>query len=291
MVDFSEDLQFVADRVTDALNIFNKMKVTESQLIIAYTDQDFIALTIRPQEDHPELGTMNLRTRDMAASWKNVPVGFSQINQSRGLLEDMKRAAHPSLKKNGLWYIDKQIKDVIGDMAEVAEVKANKGFKYNLKLTNGYSCNIIMNKDELEYKLPHEAARLYALTDNNGNILSDFMTADACVLKLLNMAMMTDIRAAKFIEVVGAMGGKAKTTHSYRLQDETLDEVKGVFSNGYAVTFKITNSGLFIDMFSQYQGEMYELDNREFRNMDEVFAYIDALAQEPPFIPDPANFI
>lgn len=289
MADFAKDLQYVADRVTDELNIFNKMKVTSNQLIIAYTDQDFIALTIKPQKDNPDFGIMNLRTRDMAASWKNVPVGFSRINQSKGLFEDMKRAANPSMKKNGLWYIDKQIRDVIGDLVEMAEPKTNKGFKHLVKFTNGYSCYIALNKDEREYKLPHDAARLYSFVDLNGNVISDYMSADVCILQLLNKAMMTDMRAIKFVEVVSALGGKAKTTHTYRLQDETLDEVKGVFPNGYAVTFKITKTGLYIDMYSQYQNELYELDNREFKNIDDIFAYVDALAREPSFIPEPSE--
>ena len=76
MLDYTEDLQFLADKVTDALNIFNKTRVLDNQLIIAYTDKDFIAVTMAEQKDNPEYATLKLRTRDMVAAWKNVPVGF-----------------------------------------------------------------------------------------------------------------------------------------------------------------------------------------------------------------------
>ena len=76
MLDFTEDLQFVADRVSTSLNIFNKTKVTANQLIIAYTDRDFIAVTMVEHPEHPQYATLQLRTKDMAASWKNVLLVF-----------------------------------------------------------------------------------------------------------------------------------------------------------------------------------------------------------------------
>lgn len=285
MLDYTEDLQFLADKVTDALNIFNKTRVLDNQLIIAYTDKDFIAVTMAEQKDTPEYATLKLRTRDMMAAWKNVPVGFSEINESKGLLSDMKKAAHPSLKKNGLWYIDKQIKDVIGDKAEIAEIASYRGYKYKVKLTNQYECQIILTKNDKEYTLDHDVARLYALYDMNGKQLTDFLSADECLLTLMNMSMMTDIRAAKFIEHVQSIGGKAKSTHAYRLPDESMDEVKAVSPNMYAIQLRISDDDITMDILGHAEGQIYDIVQKTFEDIDKACEFVSQLIQQPQFVP------
>ena len=290
MLDFTEDLQFVADRVSTSLNIFNKTKVTSNQLIIAYTDRDFIAVTMVEQPENPQYATLKLRTKDMAASWKNVPIGFSQINESRGLFADMKRAAHPSLKKNGLWYIDKQIKETIGEYTEVAEVASYRGYKYHVKMNNQYECYILLTKNEAEYRKPHDAACLFALQDPSGKVLCVYVTADECILTLVNMALMTDLRAAKFVETVHAIGGRAKPTHSYRLPDDSMDEVKAAFPNQYAIQLQIKNTGITMEVFSKSQDKMYEVETKTFEDMDQATEFIKELVTRAPFVPNEDDY-
>jgi hypothetical protein len=110
IVTFEDDLQFVADRVSNALNIFNETVVHDNKLVTLYGNEEFIALFITPKDNMPGWGSLRLRSKDMAAVWDNVPLGFSQINESRGLLSDMRKAAKVSLKRNSIWYIDQQIK-------------------------------------------------------------------------------------------------------------------------------------------------------------------------------------
>ena len=83
---FEEDLRFVANKVSTALNIFNETVVSDNKLVTLYGNEEFIALLMTPYEHKTNWGSLRLRTKDMAATWENVPVGFSQINESRGLL-------------------------------------------------------------------------------------------------------------------------------------------------------------------------------------------------------------
>jgi hypothetical protein len=149
---FEDDLQFVADKVSDALNIFSETVVADNKMVTLYGNEDFIALLMTPNEDKKKWGKLRLRTRDMAATWDNVPVGFSQINESKGLLTDMRKAAHVSLKRNSIWYIDRQIKDVVGDRVIFTELTTNKGYLYKIAFTNGYITYLSITKDDKEYK-------------------------------------------------------------------------------------------------------------------------------------------
>lgn len=284
MIDYSKDLQFLADNVTDALNIYAAVKVTDNQMIVAFTNQDYIFVGLEEQDNG--LATLKLRTRDMSASWRNVPQGFSQINESRGLFNDMKRAAHPSLKKNCLWYIGYQIRETLGDRISLAEVASYRNFKYKVEFTNQYKCVIQLTKDGKEYNKPHSESQIFRLHHENGDPMSEFLTTDEALLTLANMAMMKDKRAAAFVEQVMSWGGKAKVTHSYRLPTESMDEVKAALLNRYAIQLQITDKGFFVKVMTKgTDGTMYLMDEKEFTVMDDVLAYAEELSKLP--IADP----
>lgn len=284
MLDYSKDLQYLADNVMDALNIYAAVKVTENQLIVAFTNQDYIFVQIEEQDNG--LATLRLRTRDMSAAWKNVPEGFSQINESRGLFNDMKKAAHPSLKKNCLWYIGYQIRETLGDRLQIAEVASYRNFKYKFAFTNQYDGIIHLTKDGKEYNRPHSEARIFALFNNEGEQLTDYMCTDECMLTLANMAMMKDKRAAAFVEQIMAWGGKAKVTCSYRLPDESMDEVKAALPNRYAMQLQITDKGFFVKVLTKgTDGTMFLIEDKEMASMEEVFAYAEQLIALPPSDP------
>ena len=285
MADYSKDLQYLADHVTDALNIYAAVKVTQDQLIVAFTNQDYIFLGLEPQENG--LATLKLRTRDMAASWQNVPTGFSQINESKGLFNDMKKAAHPSLKKNCLWYIGYQIRETLGDRLKIAEVASYRNFKYKYEFTNQYSGIIQLTKDSKEYNRAHADAKIFALFNDDGQQMTEFLTTDECLLTLANMAMMKDKRAAAFVEQILQWGGKAKVTHSYRLPTESMDEVKAALPNRYALQLQITEKGFFIKVLTKgLDGSMYVMEDKELSSMEEVLAYAEQLIRLP--VADPA---
>lgn len=285
MADYSQDLQYLADNVTSALNIYAAIKVTNNQLIVAFTNQDYIFVSLEEQPNG--LATLRLRTRDMAAAWQNVPEGFSQINESRGLFNDMKKAAHPSLKKNCLWYIGYQIKETLGDRLKIAEVASYRNFKYKFEFANQYGGIIQLTKNGKEYSRNHAEAAIFALFNNDGQQMTDYMCTDECLLTLANMAMMKDKRAAAYVEQILQWGGKAKVTHSYRLPTESMDEVKAALPNRYAVQLQITDKGFFIKVLTKgTDGTMYLMEDKEFPSMDEVFAYTEQLIHLP--IADPA---
>ena len=201
-LDFTQDLEFLADRVSDALNIFNNYGIKDNQLVIQYGKMSFLSLKLEEMKDIPfPLATLRLRTRDMAASWQYVPVGFSQINESRGLLNDMMKAAHPSPKKNSLWYIDYTIKDTIGERVVLSETVERRGYLYKAVFSNGFEAYITLTPDENEYKKDHSVAEIYSISNKKKEIVGQMMTADECLLVLINIALQTDLRVAEFIKL------------------------------------------------------------------------------------------
>lgn len=280
---FENDLQFVADKVSGSLNIFNETVVADNKLVTMYGKEEFIALLITPYEEHPNFGTLRMRTKDMAATWKNVPVGFSKINESRGLLSDMKRASHVSLKRNSIWYMDRQIQDVIGDRVVFTELTIDKGYLYQIAFVNGYITYLSIVKDDKEYHKPHELASLYMIVTKDKQPLSAPMTADECILLLVNIAMQNDKRTSEFVNIAEQYGGKTLITHSYRTQEESLDEAKAVFSNGYALKLTIKDDSINLDTFGRYDGKTYLLDKRTFDNINDIYDALKEFSELPKY--------
>lgn len=281
---FEDDLKFVADKVSDALNIFNETVVSDNKLVTLYGNEDFIALLMSQYENRPGWGSLRLRTKDMAATWENVPVGFSQINESRGLLSDMRRAAHVSLKRNSIWYIDQQLKDVVGDRVVFTELTTNKGYLYKVAFTNGYVTYLSITKDDKEYYKPHDMAQLYMLAKKSKEPISDPMTADECILMLVNIAMQTDKRIAEFISLTEQCGGKSLISHSYRTQEESVDEAKAVFSNGYALKLRISDE-IVVEALGRYDMKTYLLDIKKFDDINDVYGAVKEFSQLPKYEP------
>jgi hypothetical protein len=282
---FEDDLKFVADRVSTALNIFNETGVADNKLVTMYGKDEFIALLMTPHEKDPRFGQLRLRTRDMAATWDNVPVGFSKINESRGLLADMKSAAHVSLKRNSMWYMERQIQDVMGDRVVFTELTINKGYLFQITFTNGYTTYLSIVRDDKEYRKSHDVAQLYVIAQKDKTPLTAPMTADECVLLLLNIAMQNDKRASEFVSLAEQYGGKTLITHSYRTQEESLDEAKAVFANGYALKLSIVNDKITLDTFGRYDGQTYLLDRRDFDNIQPIYDALKDFSELPKYEP------
>ena len=282
---FEDDLQFVAEKVTDALNIFNETIVSDNKLVTLYGDEEFIALLMTQYDNNSGLGTLRLRTRDMAATWERVPVGFSKINESRGLLSDMKRAAHVSLKRNSIWYIDQQIKDVVGDRVLFTEITTNKGYLYKIAFTNGFITYLSITRDDREYYKPHDVAQIYCLAKKNKEPISAPMTADECIMMLVNIAMQTDKKVSEFISRAEQCGGKTLISYSYRTVEESLDEAKAVFPNGYAMKLRIQNNIVLVDILGRYDKKTYLLDSRQFNNIDDVYESVKEISGLPRYEP------
>lgn len=282
---FDSDLEFVANKVSDALNIFNETVVSDNKLVTMYGKDEFIALIMTPHDDEPRLGKLRLRTRDMAAAWDNVPIGFAKINESRGLLSDMKRASHVSLKRNSIWYMDRQIQDVIGDRVVFTELTVDKGYLYQIAFTNGYSTYLSIVRDDKEYRMPHDVAALYVISDKNKKPLSDPMTADECILLLVNIAMQEDKRASEFVSLAGQYGGKTRITHSYRTEEESVDEAKAVFNNGYALKLIIKNNTIQLDVYGRYDSKTYLLDQRVFDDINDIYTALKEFSKLEKYQP------
>jgi hypothetical protein len=283
---FEDDLQFVAERVTNALNIFNETVVADNKMVTLYGNEEFIALFVTPKEDMPGWSSLRLRSRDMAAVWDNVPLGFSQINESRGLLSDMRKAAKVSLKRNSIWYIDQQIKDVVGDRVVFTELTTNKGYLYKAAFTNGFISYITITKDDKEYYKPHDVAQLYMITKKNKEPISAPMTADECIMMLVNIAMQTDRRVSEFISIAEQCGGKTLISHSYRTQEDSVDEAKAVFANGYALKLRISKDKIVLEALGRYNMKTHSLDERIFENIQDVYDSVRELAALPKYIPE-----
>lgn len=278
-LDFSNDLEFLAAKVSDALNIFENHGIRDNQLVIQYGKRDFLSLKLEPMENIPfDLATLKLRTRDMAASWQYVPIGFSQINESRGLLNDMMKAAHPSPKKNSLWYIDSTARDVIGDRIIMSDTVERRGYLFKAVFTNGFEAFITLTADENEYKRDHAVAELYTISNKSKEALGQNMTADECLLVLVNMAVQTDKRASEFVRTVEEVGGKTSVPRAYRLPNESCDEVKAVFRNGYALKFTILNGTLSLDVLGRENGETYVLSSMRYDDFNKLIAFTKEIA-------------
>lgn len=282
---FEDDLQFIADKVPNALNIFHEKVIADNKLVILYGNDDFIALFATPYEQKEDWCSLRLRTKDMAAQWENVPQGFSQINESRGLLSDMRKAAHVSLKRNSIWYIDRQIKDVVGDRIVFTELTTNKGYLYKVSFTNGYVTYLSITKEDKEYYKSHDEAQLYVIAKKNKEPISAPMTADECILMLVNVAIQTDKRIAEFISLVEQLGGKTLVSNSYRTPEESMDEAKAVFSNGYALKLRIQNEELIVEVLGRYNQKTNLLEMRKFTEANDVFAVVRDIAKLPKYKP------
>jgi hypothetical protein len=282
---FDEDLKYVSRKVADALNIFEETVVSNNKLVTMYGKDEFIALIMTPYENNPNVGRLRMRTKNMASTWDKVPIGFSQINESRGLLSDMKRAAHVSLKRNSIWYMDRQVQDVIGDRINFTELKVNKGYLFKIQFSNGYDICLSIVRDDAEYNKPHDCAQLYVISSVDKTPLSEPLTADECVLLLLNMAMQEDARTSEFIRLAEECGGKSLITHSYRTEEETLDEAKAVFKNGYALKLRIFNNEIQVDVYGRYDGNTYILDSRIFDDINNVYEMLKEFSKLSKYEP------
>lgn len=280
---FEEDLLSVASRVSDALNIFNEIASTENKLVVRYGKDEFIALILTPYEARPNWAHLRLRTKEMAAGWDNVPAGFSQINESRGLLNDMKQAAKVSLKRNSLWYIDYQIKETIGEQIVFTETKSKKGYAYKAEFLNGYTVHICIEKNDKEYYKSHDEAKLYYLADSKNMPISAPMTADECIMMLINIGMQTDLRMTQFIATAEQVCGRTTISSMYRVDDECYDEVKAVFANNYAMKVSIKNNKIHAEIIGIDKNDIVVVDTRDFTKIDDVCLATENLAKLEKF--------
>ena len=282
---FEEDLEYIANQLSEILNIFNETVISNNQLVMLYGNDEFVSLKITFREDEPNVAQLRMRTRDMASTWDNVSVGFSKTSQGCSLLTEIKQAAHISLKRNSIWYIDQQIKNVVGDRVLFTELTTNKGYLYKITFTNGYDVCLSIVKDDAEYNKSHDQAKLYMITTMDKTPLSEPITADECILLLVNMAMQEDKRVAEFIKLTEQYGGKSSITYSYRTEEESFDEVKALFENGYALKLKIVNSVIELDVYGKYQDSMHSLEHKTFENIKDVYDALKKMSNLPKYEP------
>lgn len=284
--EFEKDLLFVANKVSNALNMFNETQAAQNKLLTVYGHDEFIALLMTVYEDRPGWGSLRLRTRDMAATWNNVPVGFSQINESKGLLASMKKAAKLSLKRNSLWYIDKQLKDTIGERIKFTEITTNRGWLYKVTFTNDYVAYLTLIKEDSEYYKSHDEAQLYFFCKKDKAPVGAPLTADECLMLLVEIAQKEDRRVAEFVNRANEYGGRSAITHSYRVTDESLDEAKCMFNNGYSMKFSIVNGELQLELYGTADdGQMYILDARAFEDVNDIFNALYEFSIAPKYVP------
>ena len=283
--EFEQDLLFVANKVSKSLNMFNETQAAQNKLLTVYGEDEFIALIMSVYENKPGWGSLRLRTRDMAATWNNVPVGFSKINESKGLLNSMKKAAKLSLKRNSLWYINKQLNDIIGDRIKFSEISTKKGWLYKVVFTNDYIAYLTLIKEDSEYYKSHETAQLYFLCKKDKTPIGAPLTADECLMLLVEIAMKEDRRVSEFVARAAELGGKSTITHSYRVPEESFDEAKCVFKNGYSLKFSITDGTMQLDLFGSDGSEVYELDSRIFDDVNDVFSVLSEYSKAPIYVP------
>jgi hypothetical protein len=257
--------------------------------VTLYGQDEFIALSITPYEERDGWGKLRLRTKDMAAAWENVPVGFSKINESRGLLADMKRAAKVSLKRNSIWYIDQQVKDVIGDRVAFTELSTNRGYLYKVAFANEFITYLTISKNDKDYYSSHDKAQLYLIANKHKEAISAPMTADECIMMLVNIAMQKDKRVSEFINIAEQCGGKTMISQSYRTQEESVDEAKAVFQNGYAMKLRIQDEDIIVDVLGRHDAKTYLIESRKFKDVNNIFDAIREIAALPAYEPENDN--
>lgn len=281
---YENDLVYIAEHITTELNMFNDTKVRDNHLVTFYGKNDFLSLKI--VEDSANTTSLRFRTKDMGATYQNIPVGFSKLPQCKILFRDMKNAAKLSLKKNSLWYISHEIEDMVGPYIQMSELTVAKGKKKNklvVKFQNQYTAYLNLVDDIDEYHKPHNLACLYKMTNKDGLELTGAMTADECLITLCTIAMQTDLRIAKLITIAKKYGGSASTPLSYRCPDDALDTVNIVFPNQYGVKVVIQNEQIIADLIGQDNSTTYIIEKREFQNIDSLFAALSEISQLEKF--------
>jgi hypothetical protein len=111
------------------------------------------------------------------------------------------------------------------------------------------------------------------------------MTADECILMLVNVAMQADKKVSEFVSIAEQNGGKTVISHSYRTDDESVDEVKAVFRNGYALKLRIQNEKITVELLGRYNKKTYLLDVRAFDDVTDVYGALKEFAQLPQYQP------
>ena len=154
-----------------------------------------------------------------------------------------------------------------------------------MSFTNGHHIYLTIAKDDKEFLKGHDTALLFMLADKTKNPISPPMTADECILMIVNTALQPDMATAKFISLAEQYGGKTMISHSYRTTSESVDEAKAVFANGYAMKLLIQDGNVTVTLFGQYEDKTYLLDEREFNDIQHVYDSIVEFAALPPYVP------
>ena len=286
---FDDDLTIMAHAVSSTLNIFNEAVVRDGKMVMTYGDDEFLSLSVTQSHECATMCYLRLRTRDMEAEWENVPLGFASTDDCKSILSTIKRAAHVSLKRNSVWYIDRQIKDIVGDRVLMTELTSNKGYLYKVEFTNGFVTYLSIVRDDREYYRPHDLSKLYFIANKNKEAISHAMTADECIVMLANVAMQTDRRVAEFVSVAEQCGGRTMVAESYRTEGVSFDGAKAMFGNGYALKLRIENEEMVVDLFGIAGSQTYILDVRRFKNMTDVYEAVKSFAALPQYVPATAN--
>lgn len=287
---FKDDFQFISERIGDSLNIFEETIVDKDKLVTMYGNREVIALIIGQKDDDTTKNnnTLRLRTKTMAAQWDFVPIGFSKINNSKGLLADIKKAAKVNKEKNCIWYLDRMVKECVGDCIEFsAQTSCGKAKNlYKIDFKNGCKLTLTLEKNDKPFMQNREVSEIFYLANKDGQPVGNPMNINECMIVLSNIAMQADKRISEFIKRVHARGGKAKVTPIYRTKEESYDGAKAFFPNGYAMKLEIINETIRCDLIGLYDDKNYALDIREFDKIEHIYGTIIEIANLPQFKPE-----
>jgi hypothetical protein len=98
--------------------------------------------------------------------------------------------------------------------------------------------------------------------------------------------MQTDRKVSEFISIAEQCGGKTLISHSYRTQEDSVDEAKAVFSNGYALKLRIQNDQIIVEALGRYNMKTHSLDKRVFDNIQDVYDSVREFAVLPKYVPE-----
>jgi hypothetical protein len=78
-------------------------------------------------------------------------------------------------------------------------------------------------------------------------------------------------------------------SQSYRTQEESVDEAKAVFQNGYAMKLRIQDEDIIVDVLGRHDAKTYLIESRKFKDVNNIFDAIREIAALPAYEPENDN--
>lgn len=282
---YQQDLMMVARRLLRSTPMFFDTLITEDHLLIVYGDKELLSLKITPNKDNPKIGTMRLRTRTMSATWHNVPVGFSCINHSKTLVNNMRTALNLDNKANCFWYIGQGIKRLRGEQVDVPRTDPAKKRPQAVFFKNGHRVNLVYLTEQaaaaMKERCPYESIPMIVMVDLDRNPIAPEMTASECVLALMRVVDEPNQKMMQLRDMLKQLSLVQNKITSVRAEGITFDQLPVYFDAYTRGIFMCQNEKLSVRYEKKENGGKWVVsENVDLTSVEDAYEYIKRKAKE-----------